>query len=127
MSLEHINNKPRKSRFGCLDDVVNYLLSNGIRKGECLLYHKVPENNGYGRVKYKGSLRLVHRLVASKKLNLKYSDKTWDACHKCDVRNCIEPTHIFKGDDSINQRDKILKHPELRYWGKNARKVVVSI
>ena len=26
-------------------------------------------------------------------------------CHRCDVRNCINPSHLFKGDRAINNQD----------------------
>jgi hypothetical protein len=60
--------------------------------------------NGYGRLKRGGRLHSVHRVS----WELYCGPLTDDilVLHKCDVRNCINPKHLFIGDHQANSDDK---------------------
>jgi HNH endonuclease len=39
--------------------------------------------------------------------------------HRCDVRNCIEPTHLFLGTNADNMADKVAKGRQSHPQGEN--------
>ena len=62
---------------------------------------------GYGRFKMRGKYYTAHRI--SYELihgNVKAYIKI---CHSCDVRNCVNPAHLFAGSDQTNTDDKVAK------------------
>lgn len=65
--------------------------------------------NGYGRVTYKGVRGTNAQRVA---YELAYGIKIPPgmlACHRCDVRLCCRPSHIFIGSKGDNNRDRARK------------------
>lgn len=71
----------------------------------CAAIHR---RNGYGAVKVGGSVRRVHR-VAYQIANRTKVPPHLDVCHKCDVRCCINPDHLFLGTRTENMQDCIKK------------------
>lgn len=59
--------------------------------------------NGYGQFTFAGKHLRAHRasLMAFKGLNPKM------ACHHCDVRECVNPDHLYAGDSKTNRKDMI--------------------
>jgi hypothetical protein len=74
--------------------------------GPCWLWTGSTNRGGYGRVTVAGrSLPATH--VA---WFLAYG--TWimhHACHHCDNPPCVNPGHLFDGDDAANQYDRVVK------------------
>lgn len=62
---------------------------------------------GYGRIFYKGSLWLTHRLSYL----LTYGEFQNDlcVCHTCDNPACCHPEHLFLGTHKDNEADKKAK------------------
>jgi len=73
----------------------------------CLLWMGSISTAGYGAMSYHGFQEAAHRLA-------------WQAangaiprgllvCHKCDVRTCINPGHLFLGSHLDNMADRVHK------------------
>lgn len=73
----------------------------------CFLWQKSKTTAGYGHFRYRNRYYYAHRvsyeLLRSPILPGLY------VCHRCDVRNCINPAHLFLGTGLDNMRDASLK------------------
>lgn len=85
----------------------------------CKLFTGSLDYAGYGRV-HKHGTRRAHRAA--------YMDaygpipKGQFVLHHCDVRNCIEPTHLYLGTQADNMRDMVIRGRANRpNGGKNGR------
>lgn len=65
---------------------------------------------GYGWIRHPFSRR-AHRVSYLQKYGVFPKEK--HVLHKCDNPSCIRPSHLFLGDDTINQRDSVAKG---RHW-----------
>ena len=72
-------------------------------------------SGGYGRFRSKNLPALAHRLSYI----MTYGDIPEDlqVLHKCDNPSCVNPTHLFLGDNSDNVKDKVSKNRQ--YQGSN--------
>lgn len=87
------------------------LLSYGkYDKNGCLIWQKhilVGYYGGYGIINWEGKVQRAHRLVWTL-LHGPIPDKMF-ICHKCDVKACINPNHLFLGTPKDNTQDMIKK------------------
>ena len=72
----------------------------------CWLWEGADRGNGYGVLNVGGKLKSTHHvtwfLVHGE---WPPSDRSWIICHTCDVRNCVNPDHLFKGSMKDNYHD----------------------
>lgn len=76
----------------------------------CLLSPYKPKPRGYVQVKVGGKCVMHHRLVYAQANGLTLAELgTLLVRHKCDVRNCIEPTRLELGTNQDNMDDKVAR------------------
>lgn len=73
----------------------------------CMLWLGAVNNRGYGILRGRGTKSYAHRVA----YELAYGpipDGLF-VCHRCDVRNCCQPLHLFLGTNADNTADKVNK------------------
>ena len=79
-----------------------------VQKTEgCWLWTKARSEKGYGVVWSEGRLHNAHRLVWQMKRGPIPPGKM--VLHKCDVRHCVRPAHLFLGTAKENTQDMVRK------------------
>lgn len=76
-------------------------------EGDCVLWTGYTNHDGYGRLSIKGNLYMAHRIAWSLRNGPAPRDKL--VLHKCDNPPCVNPDHLFLGDDLDNAQDKSQK------------------
>ncbi len=87
--------------------------------GGCWLWTgAMTYGNGYGNIGYAGRSHGAHR--ASYETFIGPIPAGLCVCHRCDVRACVNPSHLFLGDHKANMADMRLKGRAARMAGSDA-------
>lgn len=72
----------------------------------CWIWTGSKYKSGYGRVWYKGTQWLVHRLSLFLFKPEEFRE-SYLVNHKCNITSCFNPDHLYSGDYSENANDSI--------------------
>lgn len=89
----------------------------------CWLWGPTLDKGGYGKFWNKDSFR-AHRF-SWEMHNGKIPDETM-VCHTCDNRSCVNPRHLFLGDQESNMQDMVNKKRSMIGEKNNTAKLSVD-
>ena len=84
----------------------------------CIISHEC-KSHGYPRRRINGKYVYLNRYILEQKLGRPIR-VGYEACHSCNITNCIEPEHIYEGTHSDNMRD-LIKAGNTNFFGGNER------
>lgn len=95
--------------------IAERLMAKVVKSDGCWLWTGARLPNGYGRMSAPGGNKLTHRvayevLVGPIPMGLY-------VLHKCDVRNCVNPEHLFVGTANDNVQDCMKKSRRITMRG----------
>lgn len=76
-------------------------------EGQCWLWTGASSKKGYGAFYFRG--RQVGAHVASYWIHVGDVPADLQVLHRCDVRPCVNPEHLFLGTQSDNMQDMVRK------------------
>lgn len=116
---------PKEKQLDRMREMAPFFWSNTVQREECLLWAGDLNSAGYGCCPTPAGCNLsslAHRTAWIITYGLIPDDKM--VCHSCDRQSCVNPLHLYLGDDKINQRDRhargrtrVWEHEPVRFMG----------
>ena len=79
-----------------------------IPESGCWIWEGSMFRTGYGKFQWRTKKTVSAHRAAWRLFNGNLSDDVM-VLHKCDVRLCVNPNHLFLGDQSVNMQDCLAK------------------
>lgn len=104
-----------------MENIENFLENTmPVPESGCWIWLKALNPFGYGMSYREGRTIGSHRY--SWELHNGPIPKDKWVLHKCDVRACVNPSHLYLGSPKENMRDKFQRKREnTKFWDKNCR------
>lgn len=82
----------------------------------CWIWQGAKQGTGYGTIRAEITQKQIGVHVAAAEIWLPNYTSLLDVLHKCDIRTCFNPEHLFQGTQSDNIKDCVAKgrHTETR-------------
>jgi hypothetical protein len=71
-----------------------------------------------GKGNYEGAHRYSFTLAGG------FIPDKWHVCHSCDVKLCVNPSHLFVGTSGANQLDSLAKGRRRLFWNAESKRKV---
>jgi hypothetical protein len=111
MLIQHLNKVGVAQMDDNIVEVIHGIFGE-IQPTGCIIYSLAKKSRGYAtkRLRINGEWKTltVHRLVLEHSLGRQLRPEYF-ACHTCDVRNCINPNHLWSGLRLENSQDRFKK------------------
>lgn len=108
-----LNRHPRQARPTSEQRFLSLVRRSG--PDECWLWTGGSYPSGYGQFWYEGRNHTAHRI--SYLLFVGAIEEGNVVCHRCDVRHCVNPKHLFIGTQAVNIDDKVSKDRQAKGVG----------
>lgn len=79
-----------------------------VDENGCWLWQGHVRANGYGDANYRARNVMVHRKIFELLNGIKLERLEY-VCHRCDVKHCCNPQHLWKGNNGLNKKDETSK------------------
>lgn len=91
---------------------------------ECWFWKGCKSQNGYGSFRFKGRMMSAHRvswILTNGFISRLFEGLPAMILHQCDNPSCVNPDHLFLGNNKINQKDCVKKgrHRTLNQIGED--------
>lgn len=92
-------------------------LSEKVPFSGCWIWTGSLVKTGYGQLTFKGKHKSAHK-ASYEAFNGEVPDGMW-VLHKCDVRACVNPNHLYAGTPIDNRRDMLERSDWAHPYAKN--------